>query len=99
MANIASAKKRILVTAKKQLRNKMHISKFKTLLKKYNQALSAQDVELSKTLMAEVIGYVDNLKHKGILHPNNADRKKSAIAKKLNKLTESLNKKEEAKAQ
>lgn len=86
MANTASAKKRILVTEKKQLRNKSLISKLKTTLKKYNAAIAAQDLELAKQLLPETIGLVDNLRHKGILHDNNADRKKSALNKKLNDL-------------
>ena len=86
MANIASAKKRILITKKKTLRNRILISKMKTLIKKYNSALAAKDIELSEKLFPETVGFVDSLVNKGILHRNNADRKKSALAKKLHEL-------------
>lgn len=95
MANISSAKKRILVSKKKQLRNKSHISKLKTILKKYDAAISAQDVGLAKELLPQTVGLIDNLRHKGILHDNNADRKKSAAYNKLNALIAALNQPQE----
>lgn len=90
MANIASAKKRILVTLKKEQRNKALESRLKTILKKYNAAIESRDLELARKLFPETVGYIDNLRHKGILPDNNADRKKSAVEKKLNALTVSL---------
>ncbi|MDD4002853.1 MAG: 30S ribosomal protein S20 [Clostridia bacterium] len=90
MANIASAKKRILVTIKKEERNKALISRLKTILKKYNAAIDSKDLELARKLFPETIGYIDNLRHKGILPDNNADRKKAAAEKKLNALALSI---------
>lgn len=86
MANIESAKKRILVTQKKELQNKMLVSKLKTMLKKYDAAIKANNIELSESLFPETVGFIDNLAHKSILHKNNADRKKAAVSKKLNDL-------------
>ena len=86
MANIASAKKRILVTAKKELENQMLTSKLKTVLKKYDAAIKANDMQLSESLIPSVSGFIDNLESKGILHKNNANRKKAAISKKLDNL-------------
>ena len=90
MANIKSAIKRIKVTRKNALRNKMLISKMKTLIKKYNGAIAAKDVELSEKLFPETVGFVDSLASKGILHRNNADRKKSSLARKLNELKKAV---------
>ncbi len=86
MANIESAKKRILVASKKELQNKMLISKLKTMLKKYDSAIKADDIELSAKLLPETLGYIDSLAHKGVIHRNNADRKKSAADKKFSDL-------------
>lgn len=86
MANIASAKKRVSVSAKKELQNKMLVSKLKTTLKKFDAAIVAGNLELSKKLLPETLGLIDSLAHKGILHKNNADRKKSAADSKFNRL-------------
>ena len=86
MANIASAKKRILITTKKELQNKILVSRLKTKLKKYDTAIKSNDIKLSETLLLDTVGFIDNLEHKGILHQNNAARKKSAAQKKFNSL-------------
>lgn len=86
MANIASAKKRILVTAKKEMENQMLTSKLKTMLKKYDAAIKANDLLLLESLIPSTVGFIDNLELKGILHKNNANRKKAAIAKKFDNL-------------
>jgi small subunit ribosomal protein S20 len=90
LANIKSAIKRIKVTRKKTLRNKMLISKMKTLIKKYDSAIVSRDVELSEKLLSETVGYVDSLVSKGVFHKNNADRKKSRLAKKLDQLKKAI---------
>ena len=48
LANIKSAKKRILVNAKKTERNKAIKSKVKTMIKKVDTAITAEDKELAK---------------------------------------------------
>jgi small subunit ribosomal protein S20 len=82
-----------LVNAKKELENKILISKLKTMLKKYNAAVNAGNIELSEKLLPETLGYIDNLKHKGVIHKNNADRKKSAVSRKIFLLKNKLNQK------
>lgn len=89
MANIASAKKRILVSAKKEGENQMLESKLKTTLKKYDAAIKANDMALAQSLLPSASGLIDNLELKGILHKNNANRKKAAIAKKYDTLKKS----------
>ena len=77
MANIKSAKKRILVIETKTLRNKMIKSKIKTLVKKVEAAIEANDkaaAEISKAAS------------KGIYHKNNASRKISRLTLAVNKL-------------
>ena len=59
MANIKSAKKRILVIEKKTLRNKMIKSKIKTVIKKLEAAIAANDKELAKERLAVVISEID----------------------------------------
>ena len=83
MPNIKSAKKRVLVSATKQARNKSANSALKTALKKANVAIetNAEDKEVAVKLAVKKI---DQAVAKGLLHKNNAARKKSALVSKLN---------------
>ncbi len=82
MPNIKSAKKRVLVNATKQARNKSANSALKTALKKANAAIEAntEDKEVAVKLAVKKI---DQAVAKGLLHKNNAARKKSALTVKL----------------
>ena len=86
MPNIKSAKKRVLVTEKKNTQNKMIKSSIKTAIRKYNAAIAAGDSEAAEKLLPETVSVIDSAASKGILHKNNAANKKSALAKKLNVL-------------
>ena len=83
MPNIKSAKKRVLVNATKAARNKSTNSALKTAIKKANVAIetNAEDKEAAVKLAVKKI---DQAVAKGLLHKNNAARKKSAIVTKLN---------------
>ena len=77
MPNIKSAKKRVKVIAAKTLRNKMIKSNLKTVIKAANNDNSPEAIKLA-------IKKVDQACAKGIMHKNQAARKKSQLAKKLN---------------
>lgn len=83
MPNIKSAKKRVLVNATKQARNKSTNSALKTAIKKANAAIdnNAEDKAAAVTFACKKI---DQACAKGLLHKNNAARKKSALTLKLN---------------
>ena len=76
MPNIKSAKKRVKVTKAKAANNKALKSNLKTVLKNAND----------KETIAVAIKKVDQACAKGLLHKNNAARKKSPLANKLNSL-------------
>ena len=84
MANIKSAKKRILVIRTKTLRNKMIKSSVKTAIKKVVAACEAKDAVLAKA--AQAISAIDKAKSKGVFHKNNASRKVSRLTKMVNKI-------------
>lgn len=86
MPNIKSAKKRVRVTKAKTLHNKMLKSSLKTEIKKFNAALAGGDKELASKAYVEVVKKVDKAVSKGILHKNNAARKKSQFTLLLNKM-------------
>jgi small subunit ribosomal protein S20 len=83
MPNIKSAKKRVKVSTKETLRNKMVRSNMKTLIKKAEKAVAENSAEKDVIVKAAVKA-VDKASAKGVIHKNNAARKKSQIAKKLN---------------
>jgi small subunit ribosomal protein S20 len=84
MPNIKSAKKRVKVNDTKALRNKAIKSDLKTALKKADLAV-ANNTDDKEAVVRTAIKKVDMACTKGILHKNNAARKKSALAKSLNK--------------
>ncbi|MBR0575360.1 30S ribosomal protein S20 [Proteiniclasticum sp. BAD-10] len=86
MANIKSSKKRIKITEKKTLRNKMVKSALKTAIKKYETAVAAGNAEEAKVLLGSAIKSVDMAASKGIIHKNMASRKKSRLTLKFNKM-------------
>ena len=79
MANIKSAKKRILVIETKTLRNKMIKSKIKTLVKKVEAAVAANDKAAAATALNEAVVAIDKAAAKGVYHKNTAARKVSRI--------------------
>ena len=83
MANIKSAKKRIKVTEKKTLQNKMVKSALKTAIKKF-ESVAANNVEEAKALFVKAAKSLDMAAQKGTVHKNMAARKKSRLAAKLN---------------
>lgn len=83
MPNIKSAKKRVLQTAKRQLRNQARKSSLKTAIKKVVAAIEMNDIEASKSLLIEAEAKIARAKGKGLLHPNTAARKISTLAKKV----------------
>ena len=86
MANIKSAKKRILVNQTKALQNQMVKSQLKTCIKKFKAAVEAGDKALATELYRVVVKKVDQAVAHGILHKNNAAHKKSEFTLKLNKM-------------
>ena len=86
MPNIKSAKKRVLVTEKKTLQNKMFKSALKTEMKKYEAAVLAGDKELAQTTYKAAVKKIDQAVAAGLLHKNNAAHKKSQFTLMYNKM-------------
>lgn len=87
MPNIKSAKKRVKVTEKKTLINLSHKTALKTAIKKFDAAVNAGDKENVQALFNDAVKKLDRAVSQGILHKNNAARKKSQLALKLAKLS------------
>lgn len=83
MPNIKSAKKRVLLTKKRTLRNKSLNSALRTSIKKAN--LAVEEGSTSKQEAVKVaVRKIDMSVSKGLLHKNTAARKKSSLMRKLN---------------
>jgi len=82
LANIKSAKKRVGITAKQNLRNRMVTSAMKTSIKRYDQALAAGDEKLAEAAYLKAVSTVDKAAAKGVIHKNAANRKKAQLAVK-----------------
>ena len=83
LPNIKSAKKRVKVIAVKTLKNKAANSQLKTQIKKANAAIDSNAGDREAAVRAAV-KKIDQAAAEGILHKNNAARKKAALARKLN---------------
>lgn len=86
MANIKSAKKRILVTETKTARNKAIKSKVKTYVKKVETAVEKKDVEAAKVALKEAISVINKARSKGVYHKNTCARKISRLTKAVNEI-------------
>ena len=83
MPNIKSAKKRVEVSKLNNERNKAFRSALKTSIKKADAAIEAKAPDANEVVKAAVVK-IDRAANKGILHKNNAARKKSQLVTKLN---------------
>lgn len=84
MANIKSAKKRVLVSKVRQERNKAIKSGVKTAIKKVEAAVRAGDKDAAAKELLNATSIVDKAAKKGVLHKNNASRKVARLAKLVN---------------
>ena len=84
MANTKSAQKAIRVQAKQTARNKPVRSYVKTAITKARHLTKEKDMEAAKAAVKEASVALDKAAKKGLIHPNNAARRKSRLAKSLN---------------
>lgn len=82
MANTKSAKKRIRSNERKHQRNTIYRSRVKTMVKKAEQSIFSGSPD--EATIREAISSLDKAAVKGIIHKNNAARRKSRLMKKLN---------------
>ena len=87
MANIKSAKKRILVNKTKAARNKSIKSAVKTAVKKVDAAVAAKDVEAAKAAVVAATSVLDKACAKGVFHKKTVSRKISRMNLAVNKLS------------
>ena len=86
MANIKSAKKRILVNRTKADRNKAIRSGVKTAMKKVFSAVEAGDKAVAQAELAAATKTIEMAGSKGVYHKNNVARKVARISKAVNEM-------------
>ncbi|MBR1900215.1 MAG: 30S ribosomal protein S20 [Lachnospiraceae bacterium] len=84
LANIKSAKKRVLTSKVRQERNKAIKSSVKTAIKKVEAAVNAADKDAAAKELLNATSIIDKAAKKGVLHKNNASRKVARLAKMVN---------------
>ena len=86
MANIKSAKKRVLVAARNAERNKAVRSRVKTYVKKVNAAVESGDKAAALEALKAAMIELDKAASKGVYHKNTTSRKISRLTLMVNKM-------------
>ncbi len=86
MANIKSAKKRVLIAEKNRVRNVAFKSSVKTAVKRVLELAKGEDKDALNKAISKVYQLCDKAVVKGIMHKNTAARKKSRLTIAVNKL-------------
>ncbi len=84
MPNTRSARKQVRVTQRRRLRNKSIQSLCKTNITKAERLIFSGELESAQEAAVAAISSLDRAAEKGVIHPNNAARRKSRLMKKLN---------------
>ncbi len=84
MPNTRSARKQVRVTQRRRLRNKSIRSLCKTNITKAERLIFSGELESAQKAAVAASGSLDRAAEKGVIHPNNAARRKSRLMKKLN---------------
>ena len=84
MANSKSAEKRIRVSERRRLRNRPFRSAARTYVKKAELAIASGDQAVAEEAVLLATRTLDRVASKGVIHPNNAARRKSRLMKKYN---------------
>jgi small subunit ribosomal protein S20 len=79
-----SAQKQVRVAERRRLRNKSLRSLCKTNITKAERLIFSGELEAAREAVAAAISALDKAAEKGVIHPNNAARRKSRLMKKLN---------------
>ena len=87
MANIKSAKKRILTSKKKSVLNNDFKSSMKTAIKKVEKSVQENNLEEAVKNLQTATKRIDKAQKTGIIKKNTASRQKSRLAKKVNEIS------------
>jgi small subunit ribosomal protein S20 len=86
LANSKSAEKRIRVAERRRQRNRPYRSAARTYVKKALLAIQSGDAEVAAVAVGNAISVLDKVAGKGVIHKNNAARRKSRLMAKYNRM-------------
>jgi small subunit ribosomal protein S20 len=84
LPNIKSAKKRVEISTERRMANMTKRSALKTSLKKAVASIGAKDTQAAQVDLRNAVKSLDEAVSKGIIHKNQAARRKSRLTKKVN---------------
>ena len=85
MANTKQAAKRARRDAKRRERNRYHLSRMRTYIKKFRRMVQEGKLEEAKEFLPQVVGIIQHTASKGVIHKNEASRRVSRVQELLNK--------------
>lgn len=83
MANLQSAKKRIRQNIKRRERNRRYRSAARTYIRRSRELIAEGRLEEAEEAVRMAASTLDKAARKGVIHPNNAARRKSRIMSQL----------------
>lgn len=86
MPIIKSAKKRVKIAEKRTARNREWKNRLKGAIKSFEKIVAEGNAEEAQAQLKETVQVIDKAAAKGIIHKNNAARKKSRLTKMLNEI-------------
>ncbi len=85
MANTKQAVKRARRDAKRRERNRYHLSRMRTYIKKFRRMVQEGKLEEAKEFLPQVVSIIQHTASKGVIHKNEASRRVSRVQELLNK--------------
>jgi small subunit ribosomal protein S20 len=86
VANSKSALKRVRVSERRRLRNRKYRSSARTLVRRAESIIATGDVDAAAEAVGSALSMLDRTSGKGVIHRNNAARRKSRLLKKYNNM-------------
>lgn len=83
MANLQSAKKRVRQNEKRRLRNRVYRGRARNFIRKARLAIESGKVDDARTATQTAVSALDKAAEKGVIHKNNASRRKGRIMRSL----------------
>jgi len=83
LANLRSAIKRIRQNKKRRLRNRVHRGQARTSVRDARASILEEDLEAARESTLKAIIALDKAAQKGVIHKNNASRRKGRLMKQL----------------
>ena len=84
MANTQSAIKRIRSSERRRKINQVHRSRARTYVRKARRLIASGQIEEAEAVTRDALSALDRAAQKGIIHKNNAARRKARLVKQLN---------------